>query len=147
MNGEHGLLRHGSRFESFDVPFLPEDRREIVGKDVVFFTLPEAGHQQKTSFDSRTAKRHCFFRARDSKPGSAFSLERSRTGSGVVPVGISFHHATDADAIPHMLPHRAEVLPESVERHFCPVRTGNGWRAVKARRVHSADYSERVAPS
>ena len=118
----------------------------MIGNDLVFFTFPDAGHQQKASLNSGAAKRHRLFGTRHSKPGSVFGLKRSRAGGGTVAVGVRLDHGADADAFADMLPHGAEVLAEGVERNFRPGWAGDGGGAVKTRRVHFADYNECAAP-
>jgi len=80
-----------------------------VSDDFVFLALPDAGHEQKTSFDSGAAKSQCFFGTGDSKPGSAFGLEGLGTGGSAVSVGVGFDYGADADAFAHVFPHRVKV--------------------------------------
>jgi hypothetical protein len=61
-------------------------------------------------------------------------------------IGVGLDDGTDADVVADVLPHGAKVLAEGVERNFRPCRTGHGLRAIKARRVHFADYIERATP-
>ena len=46
VNRENRLVSFGGPVESFHMPRFPDDRREMVGDDLVFFAPPEACHEE-----------------------------------------------------------------------------------------------------
>ncbi len=141
----HGMLRHAERggrgFHDFDVPWLPDSRREAQANDLGFFAAPETGHQQNIAADAGLAQRNGFVERSDAEPACAFGLKRPRAFDGAVTVGIRLHYGTHGNIRTDMLLHDSKILPQRGERDFRP----GGTRCYAAQNFccgcHFRDYS------
>lgn len=99
-----------------------DDRRQAMGYDRCFLTLPETAETKNGSRDAGVSKRQSLLGQRDAEPLHASFFKRSRALNGAVAISVGFDGSHDCDASAYSRFRSAKVVNQVVEIDFSP-----GW--------------------
>src|ERR1700704_7039391 len=135
--------------DRLDVPWFPNGRREILGKNCVFFALPDSSHQKNPALDSSTPQRQAFRRISYSEPLRAFRFKGASALHRAMTIAIGFHDRANCDVFSDVTLYCMKIFTKCSQRNFRPSAAVKNqgsalrhFRQIGAWSVHVADYSD-----